>query len=320
MSKLLIMLSPPRSFSSVVSTMIGEHPELYGFPELHVFVGDTVQDVIDFEKSWNKRHAAGPPGLLRTLAQIHDRGQTNGAAFRAIAWLNDRRNWSVKALMDYLLEAVSPKFGVEKSPVTTHKAIYLERAYACYPEAYYLHLTRHPVSTRSSWEEFMENKAKRRKGQQQSEHMDRFIRWHHMHTNILRFTSTLPLGQTLRLKGEDLLSEPDVYLPQIAEWLGIRTDREAIEAMKHPENSPYARVGPDVARGGNDPKFMRSPKLRAGPVKEPSLEEFLKENCPRWFPAEGTLSQAANRSGLKIADHEKIADEIFELAHLFGYL
>ena len=58
--------------------MLGEHPELYGFPELHVFVGDTVQEVIDFEKSNNKRHAAGPPGLLRTLAQIHDGVQTNG--------------------------------------------------------------------------------------------------------------------------------------------------------------------------------------------------------------------------------------------------
>ena len=90
--------------------------------------------------------------------------------------------------------------------------------------------------------------------------MDRLIGWHHMHTNILRFTSTLPLGQSLRVKGEDILSEPDLYLPQIAEWLGIRTDREAIEAMKHPENSPYARVGPEIARGGNDPKFMRSPK------------------------------------------------------------
>jgi hypothetical protein len=320
MSNLLIMLSPPRSFSSVVSTMIGEHPDLYGFPELHVFVGDTVQDVIDFERSSNKRHTAGPPGLLRALAQLHDGVQTNGAAFRAIGWLNDRRDWSVKRLMDYLLEAVSPKLGLEKSPVIAQKQMYLERAYTCYPDAYYLHLTRHPVSTRSSWGEFVENKAKRRKGEGRSERVDRLIGWHHMHTNILRFTSTLPLGQTLRVKGEDILSEPDVYLPQIAEWLGIRTDREAIEAMKHPENSPYARVGPDVARGGNDPKFMRSPELRAGRVKEPSLEAFLEEKFPRWFPAEGTFSQAAKRSGLKIADDEKIAEEISGLAHLFGYL
>ena len=319
MSKLLIMLSPPRSFSSVVSTMIGEHPDLYGFPELHVFVGDTVQDIMDFEKRSNKFHAAGPPGLLRTLAQIHDGVQTNGSTFRAIAWLNDRRDWSVKRLMDYLLERVAPKMGLEKSPVTAQKPMFLDRAYTCYPDAYFLHLTRHPVSTRSSWSEFVENKASRRKDRGRRERIDRLIGWHHMHVNILRFTSMLPLGQTLRVKGEDILSEPDVYLPQVAEWLGIRTDREAIEAMKHPEDSPYACVGPDAARGGNDPKFMRSPALRAGRVREPSLEGFFKENYPQWFPAEGRLSRAANRSGLKIADDEKIAEEISELAHRFGY-
>jgi hypothetical protein len=320
MPKILIMLSPPRSFSSVVSTIIGEHPDLYGFPELRIFVGDTVQDLIDFEKSNNKRHPAGPPGLLRTLAQIHDGVQTNGTALRAIGWLNERRDWSSKKLMDYLLEAVSPKIGLEKSPVTSQKTVFLERVYTYYPDAYYLHLTRHPVSTRSSWGEFVENKAKRRKAGGRSERMDRLVGWHHMHTNILQFTATLPLGQTLRVKGEDILSEPDVYLPQIAEWLGIRTDREAIEAMKHPENSPYASLGPDVAQGGNDPKFIRSPKLRGGRIKEPSLAAFFESGYPQWFPVDGPLSRAAGRSGLKFAPGEKFAGELLELAHIFGYL
>jgi hypothetical protein len=300
--------------------MLGEHPDLYGFPELHIFVGDTVQDVIDFEKSNNKRHAGGPPGLLRTLAQLHDGVQTNATAFRAIGWLNERRDWPSKKLMDYLLEAVAPKIGLEKSPVTSQKALFLDRVYACYPDAYYLHLTRHPISTRSSWGEFLENKLSRRKEHGRSERMDRLVGWYHIHMNILRFTGTLPLGQSLRVKGEDILSAPEVYLPQIAEWLGIRTDRDAIEAMKHPENSPYACVGPEVARGGNDPKFMRNPKLRGGSIREPSLDAFFESSPPQWFPMDGTLSRAAGRSGLKIASSEKIAGEVTELAHLLGYL
>jgi Sulfotransferase family len=300
--------------------MIGEHPELYAFPELHIFVSDTVQDVIDLERSRNKLHAGGPPGLLRTLAQIHDGVQTNGTVFRAIGWLNERRNWSTKKLMDYLLEAVSPKMGLEKSPVTSKKRAFLDRIYAYYPNAYYLHLTRHPISTRSSWKEFAEKKASRRKQGGRSEAVDRLIGWYHMHKNILQFTATLSLGQTLRVKGEDIISEPEIYLPQIAEWLGIRTDSYAIEAMKHPENSPYACMGPDVARGGNDPKFMRSPKLRGGRVKEPSLAAFFKSGHPQMFPRDGALSRAASRSGLKIASAERIADEVGELAHLLGYL
>ena len=226
-----------------------------------------------------------------------------------------------KKLMDYLLEAVAPKIGLEKSPVTSQKAVFLDRVYACYPDAYYLHLTRHPISTRSSWEEFLENKLSRRKEHGRSERMDRLVGWYHMHMNILRFTATLPLGQTLRVKGEDIISEPEVYLPQIAEWLGIRTDSDAIEAMKHPENSPYACVGPDVARGGNDPKFMRNPKLRGGAMREPSLDAFFEVQSSAVVPQRmGALSRAAGRSGLKIASGEKIAGEVTELAHLLGYL
>ena len=51
----------------------------------------------------------------------------------------------------------------------------------------------------------------------------------------------------MRVRGEDLLGEPDTYLRKIAEWLGLRTDEEAIEAMKHPEQSPYACIGPENA-------------------------------------------------------------------------
>jgi hypothetical protein len=318
MSRLVIMLSPPRSFSSVASTMIGEHPDLYGFPELHLFVGDTMQQVNEFEKAHNSRHAAGPPGLLRTVAQIHDGIQTNGTTFRAMGWLNERRDWTSKQMMDYLIQAVAPKMGLEKSPPTSQKMQFLERAYAYYPDAYFLHLTRHPISTRASWSEFVANKASRKDGGKGSR-MDRLIGWHIMHSNIMKFTSSLPLGQSLRVKGEDILSEPDGYLPQIAEWLGIRTDREAIEAMKHPENSPYACVGPDSARGGNDPKFMRSPKLRGGRVKEPSLAAFFEKEKPQWFPEDGKLLEACRRSGLQIASDEKIIGEISELAHQLGY-
>ena len=60
----LLILSPPRSFSSVVSTMLGQHPEMYGFPELP-FMGDTVREVIALKREHKVGHAI-PPGLLRS--------------------------------------------------------------------------------------------------------------------------------------------------------------------------------------------------------------------------------------------------------------
>ena len=65
-----------------------------------------------------------------------------------------------------------------------------------------------------------------------------------------------------RVRGEALLTDPDKHLPVIAEWLGLRTDREAVEAMKHPERSPFAGFGPINAGGGGDGGFFRNPVLR----------------------------------------------------------
>ena len=66
----------------------------------------------------------------------------------------------------------------------------------------------------------------------------------------------------MRLRGEDLLSEPRIYVRQIAEWLGLRTDDEATEAMLHPENSPFACYGPANAKFGNDPNLLEAVCLR----------------------------------------------------------
>lgn len=304
MTELLIILCPPRSFSSVVSTVIGQHPEMYGLPELHLFVGDTMEDVMRREARRGKPQ--GPPGLLRTLAQLHDGAQTAETVLEARLWLDERRHWYTKKLYDYLLQKLEasfhPKLVVEKSPITVLKPQYIERAYAFFPKAYFLHLTRHPIATRASLQEFRDRKPKpKRMNPETGLPLDYFVAWALAHKNILNFTRTLPLAQSLQIKGEDLLSEPDVYLPQIAEWLGLRTDAEAVMAMKHPEHSPYANRGPWGARGGNDGKFMRSPHLREGRVREPTLKAMLDK---------GELQ--------RVLDGDCI-EELFELTHQLGY-
>lgn len=316
MDTLLIMLSPPRSFSSVVSTVIGEHPDLYGFPELHLFVADTIGQLIEYEIKTKHRYC-GPHGLLRTIAEIHEGVQTTETVARAIAWLHDRRDWSTKEMMDYLLEKVAPQLGVEKSPVTARTKRSLNRVYKQYPHAFFLHLVRHPISATKSREDFNKDMLLKAMHTYGPKLMYHTIEWYEMHRNIMELTSQLPVGQTMRIKGEDVLSEPDLYLPQICEWMGIRTDREAIEAMKHPENSPYSCIGPMPARGGNDHKFMMSPKLRSGKVREPYLDDYLPSAIAELNEEE--IWEMSRRIGLTKPSAEGIIDEVTKLTNLFGY-
>ena len=307
----LILLSPPRSFSSVVSTMIGQHPELYGFPELHLFIGDTVQEMLDRE--YRAGNHFGPSGLLRTIAQLEFGHQTRATIAHAIAWLNERKLWSTRDLMEHLRMRVAPRIGIEKSPITALRPLDLERTWVFYPKAYFLHLTRHPVSTSRSMDLFLQQRSRSSKQRP----FNNLLSWYRFHHNILSFTRSLPPGQSMMVKGEDILSDPDRYLAQIAEWLGVRTDDAAIAAMKHPEYSPYAYYGPTPANGGNDSNFMRNPVFRPGRVKEPSLKDFLAREAIEWISLRERESLAA--AGYALAESSALTQDVTALAHRLGY-
>ncbi len=276
----LIILCPMRSFSSVVCAVLGQHPETYGLPEVNLFMADTVGELMAAHTS--RPH--GAHGLLRTLAQLQHGEQTESTVAAVQAWLEEHSDWSTGQVFEYICDQVAPKIAVDKTPRTVLSPAYLERAYEVFPDASFLHLTRHPRSTGKS----LLNNLKRNSewgGTYDADRIDPENIWLRAHSNITEFASTLPEGQCLRIKGEDLLTDPDLYLPQICEWLGIDSGAEAVEEMLHPERSPYACYGPENAKMGNDPEFLEKPAFRRAVVKEPELygpvdwsgEEFRKE-------------------------------------------
>jgi hypothetical protein len=243
----LIILAPPHSFTSVVCAMIGQHPQLYDLPEVNLFVAETMRERA-LDVSWSKYHQ---DGLLRAVAQLTAGEQTPRAIRLAQRWIDDRAERSCVSVFEELAEEVRPRILVDKSPRTTMRCEYMQRVRRAYPNAKYIHLLRDPRSHLES-----DN------GDQRAHLSVR--RWYSRHINIVTFLDGLPPGQKLRVRGEDILGDPDTYLLRIAGWLDVRADEEAIEAMKHPERSPYARFGPVNARFGNNPGFQRSPALRRG--------------------------------------------------------
>lgn len=286
----LFILSTMRSFTSLVSTMLGQHPQAYGFPELNLFVADTLGAVIDFYRP-NRPH--GLDGLTRAVAELEFGGQTDDTVTRATAWIDARRDWPTRRMMDHLLAAVAPRIGVDKSPVTVREPAMLRRLLAQYPDASLLHLVRHPRAVCHSIQRFHTWLDAHR-----GSHLARRVRpeevWVRTNRVILEETRRLPPGQVMRLQGERLLADPDRYLPQIAEWLGLDSGPQAVAAMLHPEASPYACVGPAGAGYGNDPNFLTDPVFhrQTGPVARPDLDSPLD-----WEGASGVFS----RDTLKLA-------------------
>ncbi len=278
----LFILCPPRSFSSIVCGIIGQHPQCYGLPEVNLFLGDDLGGV------WNG-HAVfmrsfGRDGLLRALAQLHEGEQTPDSITRAHEWILQHSNWPIKTVFEHLQELVAPKILVDKSPSTVFRRDFLARALRNFPTANYLHLIRHPRGTAESVMSLRATHEQVNRFVGDSPNMDPERTWRTTHDMIVAMTEDLPLGQCMRLKGEELLAHLDIFLPQICEWLGIRQDAEAIEAMMHPEASPYASPGPRGATRGNDPNFLENPKLdreRLARMREPTLSGELS-----WRPGE----------------------------------
>ncbi len=301
MARLLVVLCPPRSFSSLISTMIGQHPEIYGFPELHLMIRETVGELLAWERRCERY--TGPPGLLRTLAELDHGGQTAANVLSAANWVEDRQDWKTSWMLDYCIkrasEVTGARYCLEKSPSVAFLPLALERMRQAYPDALYVHVTRHPLGLKKSLEEFVRESHRFTPEQKQVRLESSIGAWPVAQRNLLDFCGSLAPGQYIRIRGEDVIRDAAGTLGQVAAWLGLRTDAEAIEAMLRPEDSPYASLGPINAAFGNDPKFCASPKFRAGNPRLPAMDDFFASEEGQKLDAErqGYLRQLANCLG-----------------------
>jgi len=303
----IFVLSSPRSFSSLITAMIGQHPELYGMPELNLFQCDTVSD---FNSGKSQTGGSKSPfwgimrhGLLRAIAEIYAAEQTPEAIRMAERWLKTREDWTSGEVMIELFQAVAPRRVIEKSPAILRQRAFLDHIITVFPKAKIIHLVRHPVPQGKSAMAAKGGKAVLMSLNSidyrgaDAAILDPQITWHDAQVQILAFLDTLPDDQFITVRGEDFLNDLDNHLPAVCHWLGISDDPEAIEAMRHPEKSPFSTMGPANARLGNDPNFLSSPAFRPTQFKVPPLGDPLP-----WRP-----------------DGQPLHPQVQELARSLGY-
>jgi hypothetical protein len=268
----VFMLAPARSYSTVSLAMLAGHPRLYGFPEMLVFTAPTVGEILKgvgrpANAGWIE---FGNTGISRAVAQIHEGSQSSAAVERAVDWLRAHSDWESVALMNHLLRLVHPKTGLEKSPDTVCSERTLNACLQAYPQSTYLHLTRHPVSTVQS----MQKHWARLFPQETSKQMRISVclmRWYTCHLRIVKALLNLPGDQWMRVRAEDLLREPRIWLPRVLDRLSLDHDNITIEQMMQTDKWRFAQYSRGTGSGG-DISFMRNPALRPVPAPAAELE------------------------------------------------
>lgn len=280
----VFILAAPRSYSSLVAAMIGQHPELYGMPELNLFQCELIEEFnTGLTPAGTKKSpfwASMRHGLLRAVAQIHAGEQTPEAIRMAERWLKSRELMTPGEVFVELAEAVAPRRIVEKSPGVLRQRAYLDRMLEAFPKARFIHLVRHPIPQGQSVFKakggigvLMALNSIDMRGDVAA--LEPQIAWYNAQIQILRFLDTLPDAQFVTLRGEAFLGDLDTHLPELCRWLGISDAPDAIDEMRHPERSPYSCMGPANAPLGNDVNFLKSPELRAEPIAVPPLDRPL---------------------------------------------
>ena len=293
----IFILAPPRSFTSVICGVIGQHPELFDSPELNLFCAQTMSRFIGL----TRLHM----GLKRFVAQLYAGEQTVEAVGMANNWLLARRDRTTAEVHRELCAKVAPRILVQKSPRYQRRLAHMETVLEAFPTARFIHLVRHPRGMCQSYMEMHDSAtqllactglgAVDRSGPEPV--ADPQILWHDYNLRILRFQQRVDPTRWLRIRGEDFLAEIDAHLESLCAWLSISTAPEAIAAMKRPEASPFACFGPLNAVFGNDPKFLRDPQLRPYRGRPQSLD--------------GPLSWRA--------DGGFFHPRVIQMAHGFGY-
>jgi hypothetical protein len=288
----LIIMALPRSFGSLAGAMLGQHPQMYGLPETHLFGCETMAEWCDrsSKESFNMAD-----GLVRVVAQLYFGAQDEIAVVQSKAWLRRRLDFTTGFLLETLAERVSPRILVDKSPSIVYSLASMQRAHSMFPLAKFIHLVQHPrgygESVMHSIRDAAENgpvppwmlnlasfpMAPPTEGDPAPlyEDLDPQRGWYALNMNICTFLESVPDSQKICVRWEDLIGDPSQVLRHVADWVGVRSDAEAIEEMYHPERSPYACLGPPSARYGNDYSFLAQPTFTPAAPDPQTLDGVL---------------------------------------------
>lgn len=254
--------------------MLGQHPDAYGVPEVNLLLTDTLEQLVEI--SHGKRMFL-LQGLLRAIAQLYAGEQTMSSIQMAHRWIKRRIDQPSAKVYQELCEKAAPLRIIDKSPAYSKNLTVLNRIRQAFPDAHYLYLVRHPKEQGKSMMKAPQAVATLVASDSldystEPPTIDPQFAWFSRQAKILDFLETLPVHQTMWLRGEDLCNDPRTHLKKLCHWLNLTWNDEIYKQMLRTEDSPYACMGPYGAQWGNNPGFQKSPAFRQAALKPVSLE------------------------------------------------
>jgi acyl-CoA synthetase (AMP-forming)/AMP-acid ligase II len=222
---MVFVLSPPRSGSTLLRSMLGGHSGLFAPPELYLLTFDTLAD----RKAWfSGSQRFQLEGNIRAIMELLGLGPDEAQQYVAA---REEASMSVADYYREMQQMLSGRVLVDKTPFYASHVATLRRAEEVFDDVRYVHLIRHPYGMIRSFEEagldqlwypriVGGDEAARTPNPLSMRSFAEAI-WLVLHQNILTFLQTVPTERQYRLSYEDLVGMPETTVRGLCSFLGI---------------------------------------------------------------------------------------------------
>ena len=255
----IFILAPPRSGTTLLRVMLAGHPQIFAAPELQLLCFNTLAER---SSAFTDKFSAWAEGTIRTIMDLH---QCNAQQAKETMQKYERKNYTTKDFYRVLQESIGDRVLLDKTPSYALDPAVLQKAELDFRDPLYIHLVRHPFAmVQSSQELHMEQVLYLKEHDFSSRELAELV-WTLSHQNIAAFLQGVPQSPQVRLRFEDLLTQPEESMQTLCQSLDLpfhpnllmpyeQREKKMVDGI-HAESTPmgdvnflrHGRIDPDRA-------------------------------------------------------------------------
>jgi hypothetical protein len=226
--RLLFLISPPRSGSTLLQRMLGSHSQVFTFPEPHLITPLAFLGYHDLVDKAPYDHINAAEAIKTFVESLPNRERDYLDALRAYA----------DTMYGRMLAKSNKRYFLDKTPAY---ALVLPFLTALYPEARYVVLTRHPLAIMSSYaNSFFDGD------------------WHganEYNPIVNRYVPAIaqllrdPVKHVLHVRYEQLVREPETELARVFGFMDLADEPDAVDYGNRFDSSVPAGMGDPITVG-----------------------------------------------------------------------
>jgi FkbH-like protein len=226
--RMVFLLSPPRSGSTLFRVMLSGHPKLFAPPELHLLYFNTLAERSAY---FSGERSFWCEGNIRAIMEL--KGCSAEEAQELMQQL-EAEGLDLKQYYDRMQEWSGDRLLVDKTPDYSLDLETLRRAESDFDRPLYIHLTRHPYGMIRSFEEakldqiFFNRVGIDTEVPFTCREVGEMV-WSIDEQNIAEFLKDIPSDRQYKVRFEDLVSEPQQKLQEICQFLGLEFQPEMLQ-------------------------------------------------------------------------------------------